>query len=103
MFIVQNFQSEYKRGPTNLVELSDFVKTHRQPEIPERYKEAQFEAGTNGGIKISYRNGTMTINRSSSSMAVGGPMVPPIAPPMPPFPPKAVRPRYSPVPAPQSQ
>jgi len=105
MFIVQNFQSEYKRGPTNLTELSDFVKTHRQPEIPGRYKEAQFEAGTNVGVKISYRNGTITINGSSSSMAAGGPIVPqtspPIAPPLPSIP---ARPTRSPLPPPpQSQ
>jgi len=95
MFVVQNFRSEYKRGPTNLTELSDFAKTHKQPEIPERFKEAQFEPEPNGGVKISYKNGTMTINgsgsSSSSSVAAGRPMgipmvppgSPPIAPPLP--------------------
>jgi hypothetical protein len=67
-FILRNFHARHHRWPANIAEVKAFAMelANLQPEFPssydtETYSNAVFTIKSDGGLQMSYRNGTMTV------------------------------------------
>jgi len=68
IFILRNFRARNKRWPANIAEVKAFATdlANLQPEFPvsydtESYSNAVFTTKSDGGLQMSYRNGTMKV------------------------------------------
>ena len=67
-FVLRNFHTRYKRWPNNATEVKLFAsnKAFLQPDMPSRCNESWFDDAifstiSDGGLRIDFRNGSMSI------------------------------------------